>query len=56
MIEYLRFLFRGFLPLKRRTGQRFSCVIIDGKVTDRIDFAFNPDDEEAISQAINERP
>lgn len=38
MIDFLRFLFRGFLPLKRRTGRRFSCVIIDGEITDRKDF------------------
>lgn len=55
MIEYLRFLFRGFLPLKRVRLQRFSCVVIDGKITDRVDFPYNPDDDEAISQAINGR-
>jgi len=38
MIEYLRFLFRGFLPLKRRTGNRFSSIVIDGEITDRKDF------------------
>ncbi len=38
MIGYLRFLFRGFLPFKSTKRQRFSCIVIDGEITDRRDF------------------
>ncbi len=38
MIDFLRFLFRGFLPLKRKTARRFSCIVIEGEITDRTDF------------------